>query len=256
MTTAVCACDANRADEPKPLVLFAAASIADALEDIADRFTQETNVPVAINRGASGSLYKQIQLGAACDVFTPASMGYLDQLESRGLLGGSSHRILARNQLVLVQNGDGEESWPNVNRLLTQSDETRCVIANPDHAPAGQYAREALITAGIWNPLKDRLVLANDVRMAARYVADGAIAHGIVYATDARAFEEDIGVVYRFPAGTHTAIVYAGAVCESASNPAAAAAFLTFAGSPPVDDIWRKHGFLARPRAADASRSP
>ena len=119
------------------------------------------------------------------------------------------------------------------------------MIASPDHAPAGRYARQALSWLGIWESLEPRILLADNVRLAARYVAFGSVEIGIVYATDADAFGDRLSIVHRFSNRESGDIVYRGAVCAGSADPIAAAAFLAFLASPTAEPIWRRRGFLA-----------
>jgi len=235
-------CEKAPATGPKPLVLFAASSVADVLRDVADRFEADTKTRVVITQGASGRLCKQLELGAPCDGYLPADPAYLDRLERRGLIVSATRERLATNQLVVVQAGRGSRPWPDPATLLDAA-LGPIAIASPEHAPAGRYATEALRRAGLWDRLEGRVLFADNVRMAARYVAEGGVQVGIVYATDAMAFSDKLTVVYRFAAGEHRRIVYDAAVCRRSTNQAAALAFLKFAASGSAEDIWRRHGF-------------
>lgn len=243
----VFSCDAKQEGDPDKLIVFAASSVADALDEIAEVFTRRTAVRVFINQGASGSLCKQIQLAAAFDVFIPAAPGYLDQLERLGKIDASSRRPLTRNRLVVVAPGNEKQPWPDLRGLMTRSNGASIVIANPDHAPAGHYAREALCDAGVWEALEDRLIFADDVRMAARYVAEGTIRYGIVYATDAMAFKSKLTIVYNISESAHSPIVYEGATGHHGASGDSARSFLEYIRSPETAVIWRKHGFLSKP---------
>jgi len=235
-------CEKAPATGPNPLVLFAASSVADVLRDVADRFEADTKTRVVITQGASGRLCKQLELGAPCDGYVPADPAYLDRLQGRGLIVRATRKRLATNQLVVIQAGSGARPWPDPAKLL-DAKLGLIAIASPQHAPAGRYATQALDRAGLWDRLQGRVLFADNVRMAARYVAEDGARVGIVYATDALAFSDKLTVVYRFSESSHTLIVYEGAVSRRSTNQAAAMAFLQFAASGSAETIWRRHGF-------------
>jgi len=243
-------CDSKRERARRPLVLFAASSVADVARDIADRFEAKAHVTVTISQGSSGKLCGQIQHGAPCDVFIPADIAYLGRLERSNLLAGDSRVALGRNEIVVVVPEAGVPSWSEASRLLDES-VGRIVLANPEHAPAGMYAVAALKHLGLWDRLESRVVYADNVRLAARYVASYGVRVGIVYATDAAALADSLSIVHRFGAGEHDPIVYEGAVCEASAQPRLAAEFLAFARSSESADLWRTHGF-----ATESSTQP
>lgn len=225
-----------------PIVVFAASSVADVLREIADQFEANQQMRVVIAQGASGSLCKQLELGAPCDVYLPADRAYLDRLQSRNVILGATRRRLAGNELVVVRSGADATAWTDPDRLLDVA-LGPISVASPDHAPAGRYAMEALKRAGLWDRLKPRMIHADNVRIAARYVASGAVKVGIVYATDAMAFTEKLSIVYRFAPGAHSEIIYEAAICTRSTRLKDASAFLEFAASESAGEIWSRHGF-------------
>ncbi|MCP4589266.1 MAG: molybdate ABC transporter substrate-binding protein [bacterium] len=237
--------NANRAE----LTVFAAAGVADAIGEIAELFEEVSNVDVLINSASSGVLCKQAELGAPWDIYVPASTHYLDRLQTAELLTPGSRIRLASNQLVVVHAGADAPAWDDLSPLADAAFGS-ISIANPDHAPAGQYAEEALRRTGMWDDLQPRLVYANSVRLAAHYVADGGLAIGIVYATDARAYAERMTPVYRFPEGSHRPIVFEAAVGRGSAAPNVAGRFLDLAASTQARSIWERHGFVP-PTQAD-----
>ena len=236
------ACRTATESDREPLVVYAASSVADVLREIADRFESSRSVSIVITQGSSGSLCKRLELGAPCDVFLPADRAYLDRLQERDVILGATRRKLAGNELVIVRSGADATAWTDPNGLLDVA-LGRISVASPDHAPAGRYAREALKRAGLWDRLTARMVHADNVRFAARYVADGAVQVGIVYATDALAFAGKLSVVYRFGPEAHGEIVYEAAVCTGSTRRPDASAFVEFAASEAAGEIWRRHGF-------------
>jgi molybdate transport system substrate-binding protein len=232
------------------LLVFAASSLTDALEQIDGAFTAQSGIPVKASFAASSVLAKQIEAGAPAQVFLSADREWMDYLEERGRLQSGSRRELLGNELVLIAPADSAlqlKIAPHF-ALLAALGSGRLATGDPDSVPAGLYARAALTRLGVWPQVADRLVRAENVRAALMYVARGEAPLGIVYRTDARA-EERVRVVDVFPADTHPPITYPLALTAGAGADAARyAAFLTSAAAK---DVFVSRGFvmLKPPRA-------
>lgn len=122
-------------------------------------------------------------------------------------------------------------------------------IANPEYAPAGRYARQALEHFNLWDEVQDKLVLADNVRHAAQYVAAGAVDAAIVYATDAVA-DRRLAVVFRFPPDAHARIEYVGGACTASDRPEDARSFLAALAQPEAQTTWKRLGFSADAESA------
>ncbi|TLZ14712.1 MAG: molybdate ABC transporter substrate-binding protein, partial [Gammaproteobacteria bacterium] len=200
------AAPAAAATEParRELLVFAAASLSDALEEVGRAFTAATGVRVAASYAASSVLAKQIEAGAPADAFFSADVAWVDYLEKRGLIQPSSRRDVLRNTLVLIAPADSTlrlRIAPGFD-LAGALKGGRLAIADPDSVPAGEYARAALTRLGVWSRVSDRAVRGENVRAALAYVARGEAPLGIVYRTDAQA-ERRVRVVDVFPEDSH-----------------------------------------------------
>lgn len=227
---------------PQPVLVFAAASLANVLGDMDKAFTGRTGIRVTSSLAASSMLAKQIEAGAPADVYFSADLQWMDYLQQRGLLRAGSRRNLVGNSLVLI--GPSSSSLrvsiaPGIDlaRLLRGG---RLAVADPDSVPAGIYARQALVKLGVWNRIVPRLVRAENVRAALEYVARGDAPLGIVYRTDALV-EKRVRIVSVFPADTHRPIVYPVALTRRASP--AAARYLAYITSAEAQPTFRKWGF-------------
>ena len=225
------------------LLLFAAASLSDALAEIDHAFTARTGIPVSASFAASSVLAKQIEAGAPADVFFSADRDWIDYLEQRALLTPGSRRELLGNALVLIAPADSAVRLniaPGFD-LAGALGSGRLATADPDSVPAGKYARAALTRLGVWARVSDRLARAENVRTALEYVARGDAALGIVYGTDARA-EPRVRVVAVFPADTHPPITYPLALTASARP--GSARFADFMASETAREIFVRRGFV------------
>jgi len=243
------AAPAAAATEParRELLVFAAASLSEALEEVGRAFTAATGVRIAASYAASSVLAKQIEAGAPADAFFSADVAWVDYLEKRGLIQPSSRRDVLRNTLVLIAPADSTlrlRIAPGFD-LAGALKGGRLAIADPDSVPAGEYARAALTRLGVWSRVSDRAVRGENVRAALAYVARGEAPLGIVYRTDAQA-ERRVRVVDVFPEDSHPPITYALAL--TARAPPKAAQLVGFLTGDVARQIFVRYGFTASPQ--------
>ncbi len=228
------------------LLVFAAASLADALDEVDRAFDAQAHIQVKASYAASSVLAKQIEAGARAEVFFSADQEWMDYLEQRQLLRAGSRRDLLGNTLVLIAPAASKLTLkiaPGF-ALLASLGGGRLALADPDSVPAGLYGKAALTHLGVWDAVAAHLAPAENVRAALAYVARGETPLGIVYGTDAAA-EQRVRVVDVFPADTHPPIVYPAALTTAAS--AAAQQYLVFLGGDTARQIFVRHGFAAQP---------
>ena len=228
------------------LLVFAAASLQGSVDAIARRFENAGGSRVAVSFAASSTLARQIERGAAVDVYLSASPRWTDRLEAgRWLRPGTLGNLLG-NRLVLVTPAGRAAAVPihhgfPLGRLLGDG---RLVMGDPSHVPAGQYARAALETLGVWRAVADRVAGAPTVRHALALVARGEAPYGIVYATDARA-DPNVAVAGVFPEEYHPPIHYTAAVPAASTHPQAET-FLNFLWSRQARSVFEGRGFTVR----------
>lgn len=222
--------------------VFAAASTTDVMSRLAAMYEKDTGVQVTCSFAASSTLARQIESGAPADVWLSAHPEWMDRLEEKGMIEPGTRRDLLGNTLVLISPGErrfeiGMQSGAEPGEAF----EGRVALGDPDHVPAGRYAREALEFLGWWDELEDRLLPAMDVRDALRIVALGEAGAGIVYATDA-AMSEGVEVVGAFPEASHAPIRYPIAIVKDA--PEESGAFIDFLFSDEAAAVYESAGFL------------
>ena len=219
------------------VTVFAAASLTDVLQPLADAYAQTSGQGVRVAFGSSATLARQIAAGAA----------WMDTLEATQAIVPASRRVLAGNRLVLVAPAAHPIALtltPGL-PLAEALDGGRLALADPDSVPAGRYARAALTHLGAWDAVAPHLVRGEDVRHALRYVARGEAPLGIVYLSDARA-EPAVVIVAVFPDDSHPPIVYPMAATARAA-PAAAEAFMAYLLGDVAQSALRAAGFTAPP---------
>jgi molybdate transport system substrate-binding protein len=226
------------------VVVFAAASLKNALDDVAARYKAETGKSVTVNYAASSALAKQIEQAAPADIFFSADLDWMNYLEERNLIVKDTRRTLLGNTIVLVAPKDSGASVtiaPGMDLAALLGTDGRLAMANVESVPAGKYGKASLEKLGVWQSVADRVVQADNVRAALAFVAKGEAPLGIVYATDASA-EKAVKVLGAFPEDSHPPILYPVAVTTSSKNPEAAA-FLTFMESAAARSAYEKQGF-------------
>ncbi|GJD95806.1 molybdate ABC transporter substrate-binding protein [Methylobacterium iners] len=231
-----------RAEEP--VLVFAAASLKNALDEASAAWTRQTGKTARISYAASSALAKQIEAGAPADLFFSADLDWMDYATKANAIDPGTRTNLLRNALVLIA--------PKAERVslelrpgldLTKALGTgRLAVANVDAVPAGKYGRAALETLGAWNGVKDRLAQAENVRAALLLVSRGEAPLGIVYATDA-ASDPNVTIVATFPAESHPPVIYPIARTQGSKNPNAAA-LLAYLRSPAARVFFERQGFL------------
>ena len=221
------------------VTVFAAASLTEVLESIARGYEGEIRISVA----ASSVLARQIEAGAQPDIFISAHPIWMDRVERLGLIEAQTRLSLLGNTLVIVTASPTERvprPFTCLSHWLTVlGSQGRIAIGDPDHVPAGLYAQEALIYAGLWNDLKDRLARAENVRGALNWVIRRETPLGIVYASDVR---DRVTVLGRFPPYSYTPIEYPMAILSGQSSQAVRT-FYRFLQSPELRVVYQAHGF-------------
>jgi molybdate transport system substrate-binding protein len=233
------------AAQGRPVLVFAAASLKNALDDVVAQYERETGKKVSVSYGASSALAKQIEAAAPADLFMSADLDWMDYLDQRKLIKPATRVQLLGNELVLIGPKTGTANMqigPGFPLVELLGPSGRLAIADPKAVPAGKYGRAALESLGAWSSVENRLAPTENVRLALALVSRGETPLGIVYKTDAAA-DPNVRIVGTFPANTHPPIVYPAALTESAS--ADAPAFLAYLRSAASRPLWEKQGFTA-----------
>jgi len=232
----------SAAEHERSFIVFAAASLTEAVTEVSAAFTQETGIAVKTSFAASSMLARQIEAGAPATVFFSADEQWMDYLESRKLLAPGSRKDMLGNQLVLVAPADSTATVKITSgpALLQALGGARIATGDPDSVPVGKYAKTALMKLGVWEQVEGRLVRAEDVRSALAFVARGDAPFGIVYLTDAK-IEKRVKVLDVFPRDSYPPIRYPIAMTAGAG--ADASRFVEFVTGKRAAVIFQNYGF-------------
>jgi molybdate transport system substrate-binding protein len=224
------------------LNISAAASLTDALTEINTLYNKDnTNITITPNFASSGTLQKQIEQGAPCDVFISAAATQMDNLEKGSLILTESRKNLLNNAVVLVVPADSILGLTSFNDL-TKDTVKKIALGDPKSVPAGTYGQQAFEKLGITALVQSKLILGSDVRQVLNYVESGEVDAGIVYSTDA-VVSSKVKVVASAPAEINAKIVYPVAVIKASQNTGAAQDYIDFLFTSKAREIFEKFGF-------------
>lgn len=230
--------------QSEEITVFAAASMANAMAEIEAHFEAATGHDLIVSLAGSSALARQIQQGAPADIFISANPGWMDTLETDGLVEAGTRFDLLNNAMVLIAAGTDAvpvDIGPDLD-LAGLLGDGRLAMALVDAVPAGIYGKAALQHLGLWSRVETQVAQADNVRAALAFVATGEAPYGIVYATDAVA-EDDVTVVGTFPADTHPPIVYPAADLAHRDFPAETA-FLDYLRGSEARTAFERQGFV------------
>ena len=222
--------------------ISAAASLSEALTEIQTEYEKETKDTLQFNFAGSGSLQKQIQEGAPCDLFVSASKAHMDTLEGAGFINPESRKDILGNTLTLIASKENADVIKGTNSL-TSADVESISIGEPETVPAGKYAQQSFESLGFADEIKDKIILAKDVKQVLEYVETGNVDCGLVYKSDAILLETG-KIVADIPEDSHDPIVYPAALIKDGEQLEAAADFYEFLQTDYAKGVFEKYGFV------------
>jgi molybdate transport system substrate-binding protein len=224
------------------VLVFAAASLKNALDAVNRQWQQETGRKATISYAASSAHAKQMEQGAPAQIFISADLDWMDYVEKKNLIKPETRSNLLGNRIVLIAPKDKANAIDikpgfDLAKVLGAG---RLAMASVDAVPAGKYGKVALEKLGVWTSVSDRLAQAENVRAALLLVSRGEAPAGIVYQTDA-ASDKGVTIIGTFPEDTHPPIIYPIALSTNAGPDAAA--FLTYIRSGKAKPVFEAQGF-------------
>jgi molybdate transport system substrate-binding protein len=239
------------------LKVAAAADLTFAFKDVGARFEKQTGTEIKLTYGSSGNFFQQIQNGAPFDLFFSADVNYPKKLEAAGLIEPGTIYEYASGKLVI---------WaPNSSRLdlsrglatLLDPGIRKIAIANPEHAPYGAAAVAAMRHENIYDKLKDKLVLGENISQTAQFVQSGNADVGIIALSLALApAMKNAGRYVEVLAADYPPIIQAAVILKSSQNKELARQFLKFLREPETLALMRQYGFTVPSDVAAESGAP
>lgn len=245
---AVGACGGRKKSSGTEIKIAAASDLSRAFEEVGQAFEKETGIHATFTFGSTGLLAKQIAEGAPFDLFAAANVSFVDKVVQSGACDGATKALYARGRIVLWSTGE----VPKTLEELADPKYAKIAIANPDHAPYGKAAKEALEKAGVWNAVSGRIVQGENILQTLQYAKSGNVDVAIVALS--LAVVSDGGSSTPIDPALHAPLDQALVVCGEGAAGEAARKFAGFVASPQGREIMSRYGFLLPgEQATDAS---
>ena len=238
---AISACKDNNSttNTSQDLTVAAASDLTPAFEEIGREFESAHKKKVVFVFGSTGMLTRQIENGAPMDLFAAANVSYIDELETKGLIIPGTKAVYARGRITLWTSMESNLRFEGI-ADLARPEVTRVAIANPDHAPYGLAAREALESAGVWDRVKPKLVYGDNIRQTLQYAQTGNVEVAIVALSLS---VQSRGRWTLIPEELHKPISQGLGIMKTTRNEQAARDFISFLNGPQGRAILQKYGF-------------
>jgi molybdate transport system substrate-binding protein len=226
------------------ITVAAAADLQFAMQDVATQFQKETGKTVKPIYGSSGNFFQQIQNGAPFDMFFSANLDYPKQLDAAGLIEPGSFYQYARGKIVIWVRNESKLDLSTGMKALLDPSVKKIAVANPQHAPYGQAAVAAMQKENIYEKVKDKFVLGENISQTASFVVSGSADVGIVALSLALSpHMKDKGRYAEVPADEYPPIEQACVILNTSKNKESARQFLLFVKTAAIGDVLRSYGF-------------
>jgi molybdate transport system substrate-binding protein len=231
---------ATKSTQPQTLTVSAASDLTPAFQEIGRLFEQQDGTKVTFNFGSTGQLTQQIEQGAPVDLFAAANVFFIEGLEKKGLIIPGTKALYAQGRLTLWTREDSQLKLERVEDL-SKPEFKKVAIANPEHAPYGAAAREALQTAGAWEAVAPKLVYGENISQTLQYAESGNVDAAVVALSLST---QSKGRWVLVPAELHKPLNQALAVVEGAKHEQEARRFAAFVNSAEGRGVMRRYGFV------------
>jgi molybdate transport system substrate-binding protein len=244
LVAVVAVCFVSQLCFAQEITVAAAADLQFAMQDVAARFQKETGKTVKLIYGSSGNFFQQIQNGAPFDMFFSANLDYPKKLEAAGLTEPGSYYQYAKGKIVIWVRNESKLDLSSGMKVLLDPSVKKIAVANPQHAPYGQAAVAAMQTEKIYESVKDKFVLGENISQTASFVVSGSADAGIVALSLALSPNmKDKGRYADIPADEYPPIEQACVILGSSKNKEAARQFLSFVKTAAIGDVLKSYGF-------------
>jgi molybdate transport system substrate-binding protein len=230
----------KRTQPPTQITVAAASDLTPAFEEIGREYAKQSTTKVVFSFGSTGMLTQQIANGAPMDLFAAANVSYIDELDKKGLIIPDTKAVYARGRITLWTLKDAAVKVYKIEDLK-RPEVKRIAIANPDHAPYGMAAREALQSAGIWEDVKPKLIYGDNIRQTLQFAQTGNVDVAIVALSLSLGTDGQWALI---PENLHKPLDQGLAVIKSTKQEQEARRFAQFIGSETGRAIMKKYGFV------------
>ena len=237
---AACQDSSTRSNVPGSLTVSAAADLTPAFQTLGQQFEQQTGIKVTFNFGSTGQLAQQIEHGAPIDLFAAANLSFVEELERKNFILSDTKTLYARGRIALWTRADSPHRLERMTDLA-RPEFKKIAIANPEHAPYGMAAREALRSHNVWETVSAKLVFGENVSQTLQYAESGNVDAAIVALSLS---VQSKGRWTLIPQEAHQPLDQALAVIRGARHEAEARRFAAFVNSAEGRAVMRQYGFI------------
>jgi molybdate transport system substrate-binding protein len=239
----LCASFSNRVVGQEQLTIAAAADLQPVMTVIAAQFEQETQTPVRLTFGSSGSFFSQIENGAPFDVFFSADMNYPQKLQADGVTAGPPTPYAVGKIVLWAPNKSTVQVSKGLS-VLADNNVRKIAIANPIHAPYGEAAKAALQKLALWHAISPKLVIGENISQAAQFVQSGNADVGILALSLVLApGMKGQGSYFEIPQELYPLLQQASVILKSSSHKEQAQDFTAFMKRPQSIILLKQYGF-------------
>lgn len=242
LVLSACKSDSSSGSSKQAIKVAAAADLAFAFKEVGKEFEAKTGHPVTFTFGSTGQLAKQISEGAPYDVFAAANVSFVDEVVKADACDGATKAMYARGRIVVWSQKSGGVEPPKALADLTDGRFVKIAIANPEHAPYGRAAKEAMETAGLWSALQPKIVFGENIQQTLQFAQTGNTE--VAFAALSLAIVSEEGTYLLVDEALHKPIDQALVVCKRGNNTAVATQFAAFVSSEQGRAIMKRYGFL------------
>ncbi|HEX7313889.1 MAG TPA: molybdate ABC transporter substrate-binding protein [Pyrinomonadaceae bacterium] len=235
-----CRGETAKSTQPRTLTVSAASDLTPAFQEIGRLFEQQDGTKVTFNFGSTGQLTQQIEQGAPVDLFAAANVSYVDGLEKKGLIIPDTKALYAQGRVTLWTRDDSTLKLERIEDLA-RPEFSKVAIANPEHAPYGVAAREALQAAGVWETVSRKLVYGENISQTLQYAESGNVDAAVVALSLST---QSKGRWVLIPAELHKPLNQALAVVKNTKHEQEARRFAAFVNSAQGRGVMRRYGFV------------
>lgn len=227
--------------------VFAAASLTNAMQDIAEQYEKEKHQDVVLSFASSSTLARQIEAGAPADLFISADQKWMDYAQKNHSIDTDSRKTLLSNSLVVIVPKSSKQAPLTIDKdtnwdALLQGG--RLAVGDPEHVPVGVYMKQAMENLGVWQQIQDKLAPTQDVRSGLALVERNEVPVGVVYSSDAL-ITPHVKVIGSFPQGSYPNVEYPLAIITGHDNPAVRD-FYQYLQEPQATAVFKRYGFTTK----------
>lgn len=224
----------------KELTVAAASDLTKAFTEMGAAFEKANNCTVTFSFGSTGTLSEQIANGAPFDVFAAANESVIDDLDKGGHVISDTKQLYALGRIGIATLKDSKVEAKTMEDLL-KPEIKKIAIANPDHAPYGLAAKQALITAGMWDKLESKFVYGKNISETLTFITTGNADAGFI----ALSLKDDSLNFNLVDAEMHEPLRQAMAVIKTTKEEELGRKFVEYVNSTAGKEIMSKYGFIS-----------